>query len=92
VHGKFITVGLPDEPLPALSAFTLLKNGSFVGGSHIGSKAEILAMLKLAAEKNIRPWIEVVPMKDAKTAVENVKNGKLPQDKFRYVLTQDIAA
>ena len=56
VHGKFITVGLPDADLPPLNCFTLLKNGCFVGGSHIGSKKECLEMLKIAAEKQIRPW------------------------------------
>jgi alcohol dehydrogenase (NADP+) len=87
VHGRFITVGLPDAPLPALHAFTLMGNGASLGGSHIGSKKECLQMLDLAAAKGIKPWIEVLPMKDAKIAVEGVKNGKA---KYRYVLKQDL--
>lgn len=46
-------------------------------------------MLKLAAEKGIHPIIdEVLPMKDAAKAVENVKNNKV---RYRYVLKQDLA-
>lgn len=56
VHGKFITVGLPELPLPQLKAFDFIPNGCFIGGSHIGSKKECLAMLNLAAEKGIKPW------------------------------------
>jgi alcohol dehydrogenase (NADP+) len=56
VHGKFVTVGLPDKPLPQFSAFDFIANGCFVGGSHIGSKAEAIEMLKLAADKGIKPW------------------------------------
>jgi alcohol dehydrogenase (NADP+) len=88
VHGRFVTVGLPDEALPALKAQTLAANGAFFGGSHLGSKKECLQMLALAAEKHVVPWIELLPMKDAKKAVEGLKNNKV---KYRYVLTQDLA-
>ncbi|KAH8114175.1 GroES-like protein [Phellopilus nigrolimitatus] len=87
VHGKFICVALPDKPFPPLTGFTLLNNGCYIGGSHIGSKAEAIAMLKLAAEKNIKPWIEEIPMKDCHKAIEGVLNGK---PRYRYVLTQDL--
>ena len=56
VHGKFITVGIPEEPLPSIPAMVLVNNGCFFGGSHIGSKKEALSMLKLAADKGIKPW------------------------------------
>ncbi|KZT74064.1 GroES-like protein [Daedalea quercina L-15889] len=90
VHGKFINVGLPDSdnPLPQMHAFDLQPSGAFIGGSHIGSKDDCNAMLKLAAEKNVKPWIQELPMSRAKEAVENVKAGKV---RYRYVLTQDIA-
>lgn len=54
VNGKFVMVGLPEDKLPAFQAQPLTANGAFLGGSHIGSKKEALAMLKLAADKNIR--------------------------------------
>lgn len=89
VHGKFISVGLPDvdQPLPAIHPFDVLANGSLVGGSHIGSKEDVLEMLALAAEKGVRPWIEELPMREAGKALENVKAGKV---RYRYVLEQDI--
>ncbi|TDL15755.1 GroES-like protein [Rickenella mellea] len=87
VHGKLIIVGIPNEPLPPLKAFDMIPNGSFIGGSHIGSKKEAIQMLELAAKKGIKPWIEELPMKDVKKAVEGVHNGKAH---YRYVLTQDL--
>lgn len=89
VYGKFVCVGLPDEKLPGIHAFTFATNACFLGGSHIGSKKDALAMLKLAAEKNVTPWIEVLPMKDVKKAIEGMKSGK---PRYRYVLEQDIDA
>ncbi|KZT36194.1 GroES-like protein [Sistotremastrum suecicum HHB10207 ss-3] len=88
VHGSFITVGLPEDPLPSMMAFDLLNNGCKLGGSHIGSKVEALQMLDLAAKKNIKPWITELPMKEAGKAIEGVKNGSV---RYRYVLTQDLA-
>ncbi|TFY76689.1 hypothetical protein EWM64_g7324 [Hericium alpestre] len=88
VHGKFITVGLPDEKLPGNSASAFAANGCFFGGSKLGCKKEAIEMLDLAAKKGIKPWIEELPMKDVKKAVENVKDNKV---RYRYVLEQDIA-
>jgi alcohol dehydrogenase (NADP+) len=56
IHGSFITVGLPEDPLPGVMAFTLMANGCKLGSSHIGSKKEVAEMLALVAEKNIKPW------------------------------------
>lgn len=90
VHGKFISVGLPDvdQPLPAIHPFDVMMNGSLLGGSHIGSKEDMLEMLALAAEKGVKPWIQELPMKDAGKALEGVQAGKV---RYRYVLQQDIA-
>ncbi|KAH9931977.1 GroES-like protein [Fomitopsis serialis] len=89
VHGKFVNVGLPDadNPLPPMHAFDLQTNGGFMGGSHLGSKTDCYAMLKLAAEKGIKPWVQELPMSQVKAALEAVKKGDV---KYRYVLTQDI--
>ena len=48
VNGTFHNVGLPDKPLPALMAQDFAPNGANIGGSHIGSRPEVLKMLKLA--------------------------------------------
>ncbi|KAI5117791.1 hypothetical protein M0805_002178 [Coniferiporia weirii] len=87
VHGKFICVALPEDALPPITGFTLLNNGSYIGGSHIGSKKEALEMLQIAAEKGIRPWIEEMPMKDCQKAIDGLLSGKV---RYRYVLTQDL--
>ena len=56
VHGKFISVGLPDSKFPGVNAFMFARNACFFGGSHIGSKKEALEMLDIAAKKGVKPW------------------------------------
>ncbi|KAI0949633.1 hypothetical protein AcW1_009182 [Taiwanofungus camphoratus] len=89
VHGTLITVGLPDadDPLPQLHAQDFAPNGCLFGGSHVGSKKECLEMLELAREKKVKPWIEVLPMKDAGKALLDLKENRV---RYRYVLEQDI--
>jgi len=55
VGGQFHMVGLPDKPLPEMNAFQFAGNAAKLTGSHIGNRQEMEAMLKLAAEKDIRP-------------------------------------
>lgn len=56
IGGSFITVGLPDEPLPEVNVFSLMPNAAKIGSSHIGSKVEALEMLQIAADQGIKPW------------------------------------
>ena len=35
-------------------------NGCFIGGSHIGSKVEVLEMLEVAKAKGVKSWIQVL--------------------------------
>jgi D-arabinose 1-dehydrogenase-like Zn-dependent alcohol dehydrogenase len=87
VKGTFIQVGAPDGGnLPPINAFTLIGNGIKVGGSLIGTPAEIEDMLQLAAEKKIKPWIEQRPMKDANQAIIDMEEGKA---RYRYVLVNE---
>ncbi|THH04640.1 hypothetical protein EW146_g10127, partial [Bondarzewia mesenterica] len=72
VNGHLVCAGLPDEPLPQIAAFDLLVNGCALAGSHIGSKKEVVEMLKLASEQDLRSWIEVLPMSKLKEGVEKV--------------------
>jgi len=58
-----------------------------IGGSKIGSKKECLEMLELARTKHIKPWIEELPMKDVRKALEGVHENKV---RYRYVLTMDL--
>lgn len=90
VRGRIVFVGLPDinDPLPPLHPINLVvPSGGSIGGSAIGSKTDCLEMLALAAEKNIKPWIEELPMREAGKALLNMRNNKV---RYRYVLKQDI--
>ncbi|KAG9557747.1 hypothetical protein KCU71_g10676, partial [Aureobasidium melanogenum] len=51
--------------------------------SLIGTPQEIEEMLQLAADKGIKPWIEVRPMKEANQAIIDFEEG-LPR--YRFVL------
>ncbi|KAF5662419.1 zinc-binding dehydrogenase [Fusarium heterosporum] len=87
VGGTFVQVGAPDEgKLPALNIFTMLMSGLKFAGSGIGPPSQIKEMLQLAAEKNIQPWIEQRPMKEANQAVVDLVAGK---PRFRYVLVNE---
>ncbi|KAF2435411.1 NAD(P)-binding protein [Tothia fuscella] len=87
--GKFIQVGAPEDKLPALGAFALIGKGCSIGGSNIGSPAEIQEMLEFAAEKGIKPWIQEVPMKDANKAIVDMEAGKA---RYRIVLVNEEGA
>jgi alcohol dehydrogenase (NADP+) len=84
VQGEFHNVGMPDKPLPEIKAQNFLSNGCKIGGSHIGSRPEMLAMLKLAAEKGIKPMIETIQIsaQGCKDAVE-----KVYKNDVRYIVT-----
>ena len=86
VNGTFHNVGLPDKPLPKMMAQDFAPNGCKIGGSHIGSRPEALAMLKLASEKKIHPMIETIDISEAgcKKAVEKVKVNDV---RYRVTLT-----
>ncbi|KAL2864919.1 Afadin and alpha-actinin-binding-domain-containing protein [Aspergillus lucknowensis] len=82
-NGVFVQVGAPEEPLPALRAFSLIQKGVKVTGSNIGSPEDIRAMLKLAAEKGVKPWVQTRPMQEVNLALEEMHEGKA---RYRYVL------
>ncbi|KAF8055218.1 NADPH-dependent alcohol dehydrogenase [Lyophyllum atratum] len=86
-HGRLMMVSLPDEDLPPLKSSQLAPNGAYIGGSHIGSKKEAIEMLDLASKKGVKPWVEVVPMKDCGQAVRNFEKGLA---RYRYVLKADL--
>ncbi|MCJ1241125.1 hypothetical protein MMC14_009129 [Varicellaria rhodocarpa] len=85
VNGTFHNVGLPDEPLPKMMAQDFAPNGANIGGSHIGSRPEMIQMLDLAAKNRIEPYIETVDISEAgcKEAVERVKTNKV---RYRFTL------
>lgn len=86
VHGKFITVGLPEGGGFQVKAFDLLTNACFMGSSHLGNRAEMLQMFDLAAKSGVKGWIEEIPISEEgiKVAVEKLRRNEA---KYRYVLT-----
>ncbi|KAL0952996.1 hypothetical protein HGRIS_007204 [Hohenbuehelia grisea] len=87
VHGRFIMVAIPDDHLPTIQSFDLVKNGALIGGSHIGSKKDVLAMLDLVVEKGVKAWIELLPMSKCGEAIQSVKDNHV---RYRKVLKVDI--
>lgn len=86
VKGTFIQVGAPEDKLPDMNAFAFIAKGVKFGGSMIGAPHEIEEMLKLAAEKGIKPWIQSVPMKEANRAVVDMDAGKA---RYRITLVNE---
>lgn len=72
--------------LPEINAFALIAGNVKIGGSGIGSPAEIREMLQFAADKNIRPWVETRPLKDANKTIVDMAEGKA---RYRYVLVNE---
>lgn len=85
VNGTFHNVGLPDKPLPQLMAQDFASNGCKIGGSHIGSRPEMIEMFKLASEKKIKPIIETLELSEqgCKEAVEKVHDNRV---RYRFTL------
>lgn len=87
VNGFFSTVGLPEVSEKfEVSAFTMLRSGANIGQSLLGNREEALEMLNLAAEKNIRPWIEKIPIseKGCNEALTRCDKGDV---RYRFVFT-----
>ncbi len=81
VHGKWVSVGLPEDDGTKVRNQTFLGNGCFIGSSHLGSRRETLAMLQLAADKSIKTWLEEVPISDKNLATVMTK---LQKNNVRY--------
>ncbi|KFA68918.1 hypothetical protein S40285_05441 [Stachybotrys chlorohalonatus IBT 40285] len=86
VHGKFIAVGLPEGEGWRVSPQSLLSNGCLIGSSHLGSRKETLDMLKLAADKGIKSWVETIPVGEAGCgeALRRVHENNV---RYRFTLT-----
>lgn len=86
IGADFHLVGLGDEPLPTLPATCFVNNGAKITGSHLGNNQEMNAMLKLAAEKNVRAVVQTIDISEdgCKEAVERMKKGGVH---YRLTLT-----
>ena len=86
INGEMHHVGLPDEALPPIKAQMFAPNGCKMGGSHIGNRPEMFAMLKLASEKKLKPIIHPIPISE-KGCAEAVKGVQKNRVRYRYTLT-----
>jgi alcohol dehydrogenase, propanol-preferring len=82
-RGKFIVVGVPQEPIQ-LNAFPLVFGGRSVYGSLTGSPIDSEDTLAFSVLENIRPMIETVPLEQAAKAYARMMQSKA---RFRMVLT-----
>lgn len=62
IHGKWNSVGLPGGEGISIRNQDFISNGCFIGTSHLGSRKEMLEMLQLAADKNIKSWVQEIPI------------------------------
>ena len=86
VNGVFHNVGLPDKPLPQLMAQDFVSNGCSIGASHIGSRPEMFKMLKLAADKGLKPMVETLQISE-KGCAEAVTRVEKNDVRYRFTLT-----
>lgn len=87
VNGSFISVGIPeDNEHFNISGTCMLANGTSISQSSLGNRQEALDMLKLAAAKDIKPWIEKIPLSEegCTEALTRCQNGDV---RYRFVLT-----
>jgi alcohol dehydrogenase (NADP+) len=78
VHGKWISVGLPEGAGQEIKSHMFMENGCLIGASHLGSRKEMLEMLDLAADKGIKPRIETAEISESGLA----NASKLSQSKL----------
>jgi D-arabinose 1-dehydrogenase-like Zn-dependent alcohol dehydrogenase len=88
-RGKFIVVGVPQEPIQ-LNAFPLVFGGRSVYGSLTGTPIDSEDTLAFSVLESIRPMIETVPLEQAADGYARMMQGKA---RFRMVLvTKDGVA
>ncbi|KAK3990796.1 chaperonin 10-like protein [Cladorrhinum sp. PSN332] len=83
MDGTFIQVGLPDDGFPTFQQKPLIFKRIKITGSLIGSPNDIREMFALAEEKDVKPWISTIPMKDANQALLDFDKGA---PRYRFVL------
>jgi uncharacterized zinc-type alcohol dehydrogenase-like protein len=81
-NGALWFVGVPPSPV-SVHAFPIIVGQRIVGGSPMGSPAQIREMLDVAARHGVKATTEHFPMEKANEAIEKVKKGKV---RYRAVL------
>lgn len=65
--GRFVQLGLAEDPMPSFGAASPIMKGVSVSGSLIGSPQEIEEMLQLASDNKVQAWIQTRPMRRTPT-------------------------
>ncbi|KAL2503927.1 Cinnamyl alcohol dehydrogenase 7 [Abeliophyllum distichum] len=86
--GKLIMVGAPDKPLELPIFPDLITGRKVVAGSLIGGLKETQEMIDFAAEHNILPDVEIIPMDYVNTAMERLVKSDV---KYRFVIDINCA-
>jgi alcohol dehydrogenase (NADP+) len=81
--GAMVQLGAPSGPCE-VNLFPLIMGQKRIVGSIIGNQHEIREMLNLAAEKQIKPWVQTRPMSEANQAMLDMAANKA---RYRLVLT-----
>ena len=82
-RGKLIMVGVPNTNI-TVSGHQFIASERCIVGSLIGSIPEIKEMLQVAADHNVQPVIQKMPMEKVNEGIELVKSGKV---RYRVVLS-----
>lgn len=85
IEKNCVFVGMPEEGLSNVTSQTLSGNAVRLTSSHLGNNAELRQMLQLAADKDVKPWVNVLQMKDAAKAIKAVEDNSV---RYRSVLIQ----
>jgi uncharacterized zinc-type alcohol dehydrogenase-like protein len=85
-NGKLIMVGFPNMNFTDFDTTDIVAHQLSIEGSFLGNRATMREMLSFAKEKNIKPWIELMPMSQVNEAIQRVKENKA---RYRIVLVND---
>lgn len=81
--GSLVLVGVPEQPHPSPSVFSLVAGRRSIAGSSIGGIPETQEMLDYCGTKNIVCDIEMIPMQSINEAYERMLRGDV---KYRFVI------
>lgn len=84
VEGKIVSIAAPDASQKiVLNPVGLL--GVHISNSAVGSRKELIQVLEFAAQHNIKPWVETLPMTEAGVgeAMERIDKGDV---KYRFTM------
>ena len=85
VHGKFVSIGFPEDGALKVKVQDFSANGCLIGASHLGSRREMLEMFKMVAEKGIESWVETVPI-SAENLSKTVQRVQKNDVRYRFTM------